>query len=266
MRQKDCAQDESKINVGIHLYKHITMLDVYGPLQFFNAVDEFCHFTFSEDGEPVESDSGIDLLPTYGFYNCPDIDILVVGGTGDVLSQLTQLKCKKDKRYTQENPLEFLREKGEKAQYVTSVCTGAFILAEAGLLDGYKAATYWAYSELLNRYPNVTPVDERVCIHRNRITGGGVTAGMDFALVVILEVLSKLYENDTCKNYDPKFFALEQVKRTQLSLEYRPERRFNYTPDNSPETAHELRRHMSEKYEWDKIRQHIDGNTIDGNT
>lgn len=251
-------EDNSKTKVGIYLYENITMLDVYGPLQFFNTVDEFSHFTFSEDGEPVTADSGIDLLPCYGFDNCPDIDVLVVGGTGDVLSQLKELKKeKKDKKYKQKNPLEFLREKGENAQYVTSVCTGAFILAEAGLLDGHKAATYWAYSELLNCYPNVTPVDERVCIDRNRITGGGVTAGMDFALVVILEVLSKLYEEDKSKSYDPKFFALEEVKRTQLSLEYRPERRFNYTPDNAPETAHELRRQMSKMYKWDKLRKYL---------
>lgn len=76
--------------------------------------------------------------------------------------------------------MSFLREAGDGAEYVTSVCTGALILAEAGLLRGYRATTHWAYRERLARYPGVEVVTSRVVTDRNRITGGGVTAGIDF--------------------------------------------------------------------------------------
>ena len=195
-----------KKRVGIYIFPQVTMMDAYGPLQFFAMVDEFETFTFSKTSEPLMSDAGVLLTPHYGFDDCPEIDVLVVAGAGNVLSQL------KDQEV-----IDFLRKAGEKAEYVTSVCTGGLILAEAGLLDGHRAVTHWTYSELLDSYPNVTRVDERVCISGNRITGGGITAGIDFAISVIANIIG-----------EPSAHVI------QLLFEYRPAPPFN---SGRPETA-----------------------------
>ncbi len=218
-----------KTNIGIYIFEGMTMLDSYGPLQFFAAVDDFYAFTFSKTSDLLNSDAGVQLKPNFGFNDCPKIDVLVVGGAKDVLPQLQDEKV-----------LEFLQKVAKEAKYVTSVCTGALILAQAGLLDGHEAATHWASKELLECYPNVTQVDKRVCISKKiaedgvkeeiRITGGGVTAGMDFALSVIEEVISE-------SSGDPekgKFSA----ELTQLRLEYNPDPPFNSgSPDTAPPEA-----------------------------
>ncbi len=196
----------TKKKVGIYIYPQVTMLDAYGPLQFFAMVEEFDTFTFSKTSEPLMSDAGALLTPHYGFDDCPVIDVLLVAGSGNVLSQLQD-----------EEVIDFLRKAGEQAEYVTSVCTGGLILAETGLLDGHQAATHWAYAELLDSYPNVTRVNERVCFSGNRITGGGITAGIDFAISVIASVIG-----------EPTAHVM------QLLFEYHPSPPFN---SGGPKTA-----------------------------
>ena len=204
-----------KRTVGIYIYPQVTMLDAYGPLQFFAMVDEFEAFTFSKMSEPVMSDAGALLTPHYGFNDCPEIDVLVVAGAGNVLPQL------KDREV-----IDFLRNIGEKAEYVTSVCTGGLILAEAGLLDGHRAVTHWTYAKLLDSYPNITLVDERVCISGNGITGGGITAGIDFAISVIANIIGE-----------------PTAHVTQLLFEYRPAPPFNSGgPDTAPQFAVDIAR------------------------
>ncbi|MDX6720095.1 MAG: cyclohexyl-isocyanide hydratase [Solirubrobacteraceae bacterium] len=116
------------------------------------------------------------LVPDHDLASCPPIDILVVAGGIDPSTQMTD-----------EAVMAWMREAGQSAEYVTSVCTGALILAEAGLLDGYRATTHWAYKQQLATYP-VEVVDDRVVSDRNRITGGGVTAGIDFGLALVAQV------------------------------------------------------------------------------
>ncbi|WP_114285476.1 DJ-1/PfpI family protein [Candidatus Halocynthiibacter alkanivorans] len=198
-----------KKKVGIYLFPHMTMMDAYAPLQFFAMVEEFETFTFAKTSEPLMSDAGALLVPNYGFEDCPDIDVLVVPGGGNTLAQMQDTEV-----------VDFIRAAGEKAEYVTSVCTGALILAEAGLLHGHRAATHWAYREVLKCYSGIELVDERVCIDRNRITGGGITAGLDFALTVIAEVIN-----------EPTAHVM------QLLFEYRPAPPFN---SGGPETAPEF--------------------------
>ena len=194
-------------NVAIYLFDNMTMLDGYAPLQILSLVEQFNCFTFGTKSEPMPCDSGVMLLPQHDLDSCPALDIIVMPGGGNVLPPMTDLAL-----------LEFLRHHGPRASYVTSVCSGAMILAEAGLLDGFRATTHWAWKEdLAEHYPNVEVVDERVCIDRDRITGGGVTAGIDFALSLIAEVV------------DPM-----QAQALQLLVEYRPEPPFNA---GSPATA-----------------------------
>jgi transcriptional regulator GlxA family with amidase domain len=188
-----------KLNVGIYIFPDMTMMDGYGPLQILSFADELNTFTFSKTSDPIPSDCGAMLMPNYGFADVPPIDVLVVSGGGTTAAQM------KDREV-----IDFLREVGLKAKYVTSVCTGTLILAETGLLDGYEVVTHWGYTAMLAAYPSVTQVDKRVAIDRNRITGGGITAGIDFALHLVGEIVGR-----------------EQGQALELIFEYRPEPPFS---------------------------------------
>jgi len=201
--------EQQPLRVGLYIFENMTMIDAYAPLQFFAMTPGVEAFTFSKKSDPFLCDAGVYLTPSYGFDDCPEIDVLVMPGGGNVLSQM------QDKEV-----IDFIKKAGDNAKYVTSVCTGSLILAEAGLLDGHKAATHWAFTEALSNFPNIEPVDERVCISGNRITGGGMTAGLDFALTVISEVMD-----------EPVAHVM------QLLLEYRPAPPYN---SGGPETAPEF--------------------------
>jgi cyclohexyl-isocyanide hydratase len=132
-------------------------------------------------------------MPTTTFEACPALDILVVPGGFGVEQAMLDAET-----------VSFVCRAGEAARYVTSVCTGAFLLGMAGLLEGKRATTHWAYRDAL-RDVGATPVDARVVRDGNVITGGGVTAGIDFAFVVAAELAGE-----------------EVAQRIQLALEYDP--------------------------------------------
>ncbi len=119
------------------------------------------------------SNGGLTILPTTTFDECPQLNVLCVpGGVFGAVEMMQDAQM-----------LAFLRKQGETAQYVTAVCTGSLILAAAGLLRGYQAASHWAFREQL-ALMGASVSTERVVVDRNRITGGGVTAGIDFALTL----------------------------------------------------------------------------------
>jgi cyclohexyl-isocyanide hydratase len=182
------------LQIAMLLFPGLTQLDLTGPFEVFSRIpDARVHLAW-KDTQPVVADSGLTILPTAAFSDVPPADVLFVpGGAG-------QLELLQD-----ELVMGFLRKQGERARYVTSVCTGALLLGAAGLLRGYRAATHWAYMDLL---PSVgaTPVHQRVVVDRNRITAGGVTAGIDFGLRVVAELA-----------------GTDRAQRMQLMLEYDPE-------------------------------------------
>jgi cyclohexyl-isocyanide hydratase len=144
--------------------------------------------------DPVPMDSGFSVVPTTTFANCPELDVLLLpGGFGS-----------NDAMEDQEI-LAFLKDRGSRARYVTSVCSGSLILGAAGLLDGYEAATHWSVYDALEAM-KIKGVQQRVVADRNRLTGGGVTAGIDFGLTL----LSKLRGEEIAKTsqllmeYDPR--------------------------------------------------------------
>jgi cyclohexyl-isocyanide hydratase len=142
----------------------------------------------------VISERGLSIVPTATFDEVPALDILCVPGGPGVNAMMEN-----------DTLLEFLRTQGEHARYVTSVCTGALLLGAAGLLQGYRATTHWLSLDLLPLFGAI-PVSERVVIDRNRITGGGVTAGIDFGLVVARELFGAAVaeEIQLLLEYDPK--------------------------------------------------------------
>jgi transcriptional regulator GlxA family with amidase domain len=160
--------------IGIYLYPNMTQLDVLGPHQALGLCPGLEVFTFARTTDPLVTDTGLTIVPDHGFDDIPPCDVLLVGGTANAYPEMS------DPAVT-----ATLARIGGQARYVTSVCTGALILAAAGLLEGYRAATHWSARELLATFPGVEQVDDRVAVDRNRITGGGVTAGIDFALSLI---------------------------------------------------------------------------------
>jgi len=165
--------------IGIYIWQNMTVLDAIAPQQILGFVPEFDVVTVAKSKDPVVTDTKVRIIPDHDFSTCPPIDVLVVSGGVNPLPEMQD-----------EAVLSWLRETGGSAEYVTSVCTGTLLLAEAGLLDGYRATTHWAYKEHLATYPAVEVVDGRVVSDRNRITGGGVTAGIDFALVIVAQLVS----------------------------------------------------------------------------
>jgi cyclohexyl-isocyanide hydratase len=165
------------IDIAFLGYPGLALLDLAGPFDTLHAVPGARLHVVAKDRQPFPSDTGMRLLPTATYAEIRRADVLCVpGGAG-------QVELMED-----EPTLEWLRAVAGEARYVTSVCTGSFLLGAAGLLRGYRATTHWASLPLLASY-GATPVEARVVVDRDRVTGAGVTAGLDLALQ-LAELLS----------------------------------------------------------------------------
>ena len=197
--------DLQKHIIGLVFYPGMTSLDMVGPHQVFSALPGVELHRIWKTLLPIKTDDGLVILPDTTFENCPPLDVICVGGG------LGQMAVVDDPE-----ALEFFRKQGSTAKFITSVCGGSEFLAKAGLLQGYRAATHWAMREQLAKL-GVEVGTERVVVDRNRITGGGVTAGIDFGLTIA----SILYGEET-------------AKIIQLLIEYNPAPPFDA---GSPEKA-----------------------------
>ncbi|HKF12963.1 MAG TPA: DJ-1/PfpI family protein [Xanthobacteraceae bacterium] len=189
----------SLFNVGFVIFPELTQLDFTGPQQVLARLPQSAMHIIAKSAAPVSSDSGLSLVPTHTFENCPQLDLICIpGGSTGVVRAMGD-----------RDTIEFVQRQSRKAKYVTSVCTGAFILGAAGLLKGRRATTHWAFTELLPLL-GATHERGRVVKDGNVITAGGVTSGIDFGLRVVAEI------------------AGETVAQTiQLGLEYDPEPPFD---------------------------------------
>src|SRR5215471_5238851 len=180
--------------IGFVIFPDLTQLDFTGPLQVLSRLPQSTTHIVARSAMPVPSDCGLGLVPTHTFANCPPLDLICIpGGSEGVAGVINDRET-----------IEFVRQQAGVAKYVTSVCTGAFVLGVAGLLKGRRATTHWAYTGLL---PLVGALyaEQRVVRDGNVFTGAGVTAGIDFALCDAAEVTGS-----------------EAAQRIQLSLEYDP--------------------------------------------
>src|ERR1700712_1031321 len=198
------------LHIGLLVFPKVQQLDLTGPYDVFASMPGVTVPLGWKTLEPLLSSTGLTLVPTKTFEDCPDLDVICVpGGVGiDALMEDAQT-------------LAFIKHQAANAQYVTSVCTGALVLGAAGLLEGKRATTHWASHELLEKFGAIA-VKERVVRDGNLMTGGGVTAGIDFALTLISEL-----------------FDADKSQTIQLQIEYAPAPPFDAgRPESAP--AHVL--------------------------
>jgi cyclohexyl-isocyanide hydratase len=200
----------SLFNVGFVIFPDLTQLDFTGPQQVLARLPQSAMHIVAKSAAPVPSDSGLSLVPTHTFENCPRLDLICIpGGITGVVRAMGDRET-----------IAFVQRQSSTAKYVTSVCTGAFVLGVAGLLKGRRATTHWAFTELLPLV-GATHEKKRVVKDGNLITAGGVTSGIDFGLRVVADLAG-----DTV------------AQGIQLSLEYDPDPPFaSGHPDRASESV-----------------------------
>jgi cyclohexyl-isocyanide hydratase len=200
----------SLFNVGFVIFPDLTQLDFTGPQQVLARLPQSAMHIVAKSAAPVPSDSGLSLVPTHTFETCPQLDLICIpGGTDGVVQAMGDKET-----------IAFVQGQASTAKYVTSVCTGAFILGAAGLLKGRRATTHWAFTQLLPLF-GATHEKKRVVKDGNLITAGGVTSGIDFGLRMVADLAG-----DTV------------AQGIQLSLEYDPDPPFaSGHPDRAPESV-----------------------------
>lgn len=194
--------------MALLVHPKMVMQDLIGPLTVFNLMRGSQIHLVWKDKQPVTTELGITVAPTTTFADCPkDVDVLFVpGGLDGTIALMDDAEV-----------LAFLADRGSRAKYVTADCTGSLLLGAAGLLRGYKATSHWMVRDEL-RALGAIPVHERVVIDRNRITGGGVTAGIDFGLTICALMRGEA-----------------AAQNIQLVIEYAPAPPFNAgTPETAP--------------------------------
>ncbi|MBI5132183.1 MAG: DJ-1/PfpI family protein [Rhodopseudomonas palustris] len=197
-----------KEQIAFLIFPEFTALDMVGPHHMLSGLMGATVHIVAKTRDPVKSDAGLVFVPSATFADCPaDLDIICVpGGTQGTLAAMQD-----------EATIRFLKDRGSRARFVTSVCTGSLVLGAAGLLDGYRATSHWAAKPVLPVFGAV-PTEGRVVRDRNRITGGGVTAGIDFGLSLVGQLRDRQY-----------------AEVAQLIAEYAPEPPFDAgTPARAP--------------------------------
>lgn len=181
------------MNIVFPIFDGVTQLDFTGPAQMFSMLPGANVYVAATSLSPIPTDCGFSIGPNITFEDCPDADILCIpGGYG------TALACG--------NPafMRFVGLKASNAKWITSVCTGMFVLGKLGLLKGKRVTSHWAFTDLIAECGGIYEPG-RFVVDGNIITGGGVTAGLDFALKVMAVVAGE-----------------ETAKNAQLLLEYDP--------------------------------------------
>ena len=195
------------LTIGFVLFDDLTQLDFTGPLQVLSRLPGAKVRLVAKSLDPVRTDCGPFILPDTTLADCPDLDLICIPGGFGVDAAMEDREI-----------VDFVKRQAKGARYVTSVCTGAFILGAAGLLEGRKATTHWRYHDHLAAF-GAEPVQARVVRDGNLFTGGGVTAGIDFAFTIAVEIAGQAF-----------------AEAIQLGLEYDPR---PPVQSGSPDTASE---------------------------
>lgn len=179
--------------IGLLLFPKITQLDLAGPYEVFSRMPGAAVHLIWKDTQPSRSEWGLELRPDTRFEECPALDVLCIPGGPGAFDHLSDAVV-----------VDAIRSIADRSRFVSSVCTGAFLLGAAGLLAGRRATTHWASRELLGEFGAILD-DGRIVVDGNLITTGGITAGIDFGLYVVAQLLGQ-----------------EEAKEIQLAMEYDP--------------------------------------------
>ncbi len=193
------------VRIGFLLFDNLTQLDLMGPLQVLSRLPDCEAITIADHIRPIKTDCPVDFIPSHDFQTAGALDMVCVPGGFGIAQALA------DDRF-----MDFLRKSGEGADYITSVCTGALLLGGAGFLSNKRATTHWAYAEVLKDCGAIYQ-QARIVRDGNIFTGGGVTAGIDFAFTLAKEIC-----------------GADIAEAIQLGLEYDPSPPMNAgTPDKA---------------------------------
>ena len=215
--ERELVMPSKTRHIAMLAYPGMFALDLIGPYSVLSGLMNTQVHLVWKDTNPVDA-TGVKIVPTKTLSECPaDLDVLMVpGGGAGTMAMMTDATV-----------LEFLRDRGSRAKYVTSVCTGSLVLGAAGLLKGYKATTHWVAHEVLPSL-GATSVRARVVEDRNRITAAGVSAGIDYGLALAAKLSGETY-----------------AKALQLNIEYDPQPPFQAgSPDGAGESLTSIMRAM----------------------
>lgn len=214
------------IKVGFLIFDNMQLLDFAAPFDEFSSVAELDVALIGKTLKPVTTTSGLRITPTRDINTLHPLDVLCVPG-GSGINQLID----------DESVLDFIRQQAKSVRYLTSVCTGALVLGASGLLKGRKATTHWSAMAYLKDFGAI-PVKNRVVVDGNIVTAGGVSAGMDFGLTMIAELLGE-----------------KIAKTVQLQMQYDPAPPFDCgTPEKAPTN---LVQEIKQKKTYDERREII---------
>lgn len=206
-KESEFELSESKPVIAMLVYPGFTALDLIGPYQFLCSLEDHQVLLVSKKKGRVVSDTGLEIVTDLSFKECPkDLAVIFVpGGTEGTLAAMKDSET-----------MDFVKDRGSRAKFVTSVCTGSLILAAAGFLKGKKATSHWVVRDLLKDF-GAQPTNQRVVVDGNAVTGAGVSAGLDIGLLLVKLLASEAY-----------------AKQCQLWFEYDPQPSFdNGSPEKS---------------------------------
>jgi len=187
------------LNIGIYIFDQAEVLDFSGPFEVFSTAARICEndtpfhtFLISQDGTSVNARGNFQITPAYGFHNAPDLNALIIAG-GVI-----------DKEITKKQVIQWIQEKATGAVVVASVCTGVFLLAEAGVVTRHRVTTHWEdRADLKARYPRLNVEgSKRWVADENIITSAGISAGIDMSLHLVTILYSKTLAQQTAKQME----------------------------------------------------------------
>ena len=187
------------MNVGIYIYNQAEVLDFSGPFEVFSTASRVCRdgtpfnvFLVSETGDTVVARAGYKVIPSYGFQNHPNIDVLVVVG-GVHSDEMDKPRV-----------IEWIANQAQEASIVASVCTGAFLLAKAGILRGKTVTTHWEdIADLRSMFPELRVTEDVRWVDQGTvITSGGISAGIDMSLHIVGRLHGQALADTTAKQME----------------------------------------------------------------
>ncbi len=189
----------NKWSVGIFLFNDVEVLDFAGPFEVFSITKvheekPFTVYTVSQNGEMITARNGLKVKPDYSIEDLPPVDILIIPGG----------KGARENEVKNDIIINWVRQQMKEVKLMTSVCTGALLLAKAGLLEGLKATTHWASIQTFKKdFPNVEVMENVKFVDEGHIiTSAGISAGINMSFHIVKNLLGVEIAEETAKNME----------------------------------------------------------------